>query len=172
MVDQSQGRKKSNFVAKTSVDAGAFMDYFVNGTNYKISYTNFVGGLGVTGSITQTGAATGIAVLDIDGSVNKIRNIESGSGILASVSAENGLELKHNFSADSTGAPLLLNVTDATPDIASLVGGSGINVTSTSNYVTIELRRSHTLKLVCKETLEPQRYPRLALQLRRQQRLL
>lgn len=138
MVDQSQGRKKSNFVAKTSVDAGAFMDYFVNGTNYKISYTNFVGGLGVTGSITQTGAATGIAVLDIDGSVNKIRNIESGSGILASVSAENGLELKHNFSADSTGAPLLLNVTDATPDIASLVGGSGINVTSTSNYVTID----------------------------------
>lgn len=138
MVDRSQGRKKSNFVAKTSVDAGAFMDYFVNGTNYKISYTNFVGGLGVTGSITQTGAATGIAVLDIDGSVNKIRNIESGSGILASVSAENGLELKHNFSADSTGAPLLLNVTDATPDIASLVGGSGINVTSTSNYVTID----------------------------------
>jgi hypothetical protein len=114
------------------------MDYFVNGTNYKISYTNFVGGLGVTGSITQTGAATGIAVLDIDGSVNKIRNIESGSGILASVSAENGLELKHNFSADSTGVPLLLNVTDATPDIASLVGGSGINVTSTSNYVTID----------------------------------
>jgi len=138
MVDRSQGRKKSNFVAKTSVDAGAFMDYFVNGTNYKISYTNFVGGLGVTGSITQTGAATGIAVLDIDGSVNKIRNIESGSGILASVSAENGLELKHNFSADSTGVPLLLNVTDATPDIASLVGGSGINVTSTSNYVTID----------------------------------
>jgi len=138
MVDRSQGRKKSNFVAKTSVDAGAFMDYFVNGTNYKISYTNFVGGLGVTGSITQTGAATGIAVLDIDGSVNKIRNIESGSGILASVSAENGLELKHNFSADSTGAPLLLNVTDATPDIASLVGGSGINVTSASNYVTID----------------------------------
>ena len=138
MVDQSQGRKKSNFVAKTSVDAGAFMDYFVNGTNYKISYTNFIGGLGVTGSITQTGAATGIAVLDIDGSVNKIRNIENGPGVLSSVSAENGLKLQHNFSADSTGAPLLLNVTDATPDIASLVGGSGINVTSTSNYVTID----------------------------------
>ena len=81
------------------------MDYFVNGTNYKISYTNFIGGLGVTGSITQTGAATGIAVLDIDGSVNKIRNIENGPGVLSSVSAENGLKLQHNFSADSTGAP-------------------------------------------------------------------
>ena len=138
MVDRSQGRKKSDFVAKTSVDAGAFMDYFVNGTNYKITYANFVGGLGVTGSITQSGAATGIAVLDIDGSVNKIRKIESGAGVLASVSAQNGVEIKHNFSADATGAPLLLNVTDATPDIASLVGGSGINLTSTSNYVTID----------------------------------
>ena len=149
MVDQSQGRKKSNFVAKTSVDAGAFMDYFVNGTNYKISYTNFVGGLGVTGSITQTGAATGIAVLDIDGSVNKIRNIESGSGILASVSAENGLELKHNFAADSTGSPLLLNTTDATPDIASIVGGSGITVTSTSNYVTLSLTLCRYAQVIC-----------------------
>ena len=138
MVDRSQGRKKSDFVAKTTVESGAFMDYFYNNTNYKISYTNFVAGLGVTGSITQTGAATGTAVLDIDGSVNKIRNIESGAGVLASVSAQNGVEIKHNFSADSTGAPLLLNVTDATPDIASLVGGSGINLTSTSNYVTID----------------------------------
>lgn len=139
MVNQSQGRKKSNFVAKTSVDAGAFMDYFVNGTNYKISYTNFIGGLGVTGSITQTGSATGIAVLDIDGSVNKIRNIENGPGVLSSVSAENGLKLQHNFVADSTGAPLLLNTTDTTPDIASLVAGTGIQLTSTNNYVTVAI---------------------------------
>ncbi len=137
MVDRAQGRKKSNFVAKTSVDAGAFVDYFVNGTNFKISYANFVAGLGVTGSITQSGAPGGIAVLDIDGTVNKIRNIESGAGVLASVSSQNGVELKHNFTADSTGAPLLLNTTDATPDIASIVGGTGITATSTSTYVTI-----------------------------------
>jgi hypothetical protein len=134
MVDRAQGRKKSDFVAKSTVDAGAYMDYFVNGTNYKITYANFLGGLGVTGSIEQDGDPTGTAVLDIDGTVNKIRNIENGAGILASVSAQNGVEIKHNFSADSTGSPLLLNVTDATPDIASLVGGNGINVTSTSNY--------------------------------------
>jgi hypothetical protein len=138
MVDRAQGRKKSDFVAKSTVDAGAYMDYFVNGTNYKITYANFLGGLGVTGSIEQDGDPTGTAVLDIDGTVNKIRNIENGAGILASVSAQNGVEIKHNFAADSTGSPLLLNVTDATPDIASLVGGNGINVTSTSNYVTID----------------------------------
>ena len=41
MADRAQGRKKSNFVAKTTVEAGAFMDYFVNNYNYKISYANF-----------------------------------------------------------------------------------------------------------------------------------
>ena len=40
MVDNSDGRKKSNFVAKTSVTAGAYMDFFVNSTNYKISYAD------------------------------------------------------------------------------------------------------------------------------------
>lgn len=137
MVDRTQGRKKSDFVAKTTVDAGAFMDYFVNGTNYKISYANFVGGLGVTGSIEQDGAPTGVAVLDIDGTVNKIRNVESGAGILASVSAQNGVEIKHNFSADSTGTPLLLNINDATPDIASLVAGNRISLTPSGNHVTV-----------------------------------
>jgi len=137
MVDRAQGRKKSDFVAKTTVESGAFMDYFYNNTNYKISYANFVAGLGVTGSIEQDGDPTGIAVLDIDGTVNKIRNIESGAGILAAVSAQNGVEIKHNFAADGTGSPLLLNTTDATPDIASLVAGTGISVTSTSNYVTV-----------------------------------
>jgi hypothetical protein len=136
-MDRSQGRKKSDFVAKTSVDAGAYVDYFVNGTNYKIAYSDFLAGLGVTGTIVQTGAPTGTAVLDIDGTVNKIRSIEGGAGILANVSAQNGVEIKHNFSADSTGSPLLLNVTDATPDIASLVAGDGITLASTDNYVTV-----------------------------------
>ena len=136
-MDRSQGRKKSNFVAKTTVDAGAYVDYFVNGTNYKIAFTDFVNDLGVTGSIETDGDPTGVPVLEIDGAVNKIRNIEDGAGIIARISAQNGLEIKHNFSADSTGSPLLLNVTDATPDIASLVAGDGITLTSTDNYVTV-----------------------------------
>ena len=163
MVDRTQGRKKSDFVAKTTVEAGAFMDYFVNGTNYKITYANFLGGLGVTGSIEQDGDPTGTAVLDIDGTVNKIRNIENGAGILASVSAQNGVEIKHNFAADSTGSPLLLNVTDATPDIASLVGGNGISVTSTSNYVTIDAEAQPYAQVSVQGNTGPQRYLRLAL---------
>ena len=110
MVDRANGRKKSDFVAKPSVDAGSYMDYFVNGTNYKISYDNFVSGLGVTGSMAQAGPVTSAPILNIDGTVNYIRGIEGGSGVTASISAQDGVELNHSFVADATGSPLFLNV--------------------------------------------------------------
>jgi hypothetical protein len=137
MTTRAQGRKKSDFVAKATVEAGGYLDYVVNGTNYKISYDNFVSGLGVTGSIVQDGAVTGAAILDTQGTVNNIRNLENGSGIVANISPENGITLSHNFTSDSTGTPIFLNTVADSPTFASLVAGSGINLTSTDNYVTI-----------------------------------
>jgi len=137
MVDRAQGRKKSQFTQQSTVLANSYMDYFVNGTNYKISYDNFVSGLGVTGTIVQDGAVTGTPILDTDGTINNIRNIEDGSGIVTNVSAENGVTIAHNISYDTTGAPLFLNTTATSPVIASIVAGNGIAVTSTDNYVTI-----------------------------------
>lgn len=137
MTTRAQGRKKSDFVAKATVEAGGYLDYVVNGTNYKISYDNFVSGLGVTGSIVQDGAVTGAAILDTQGTVNNIRNLENGSGVVANVSPENGVILAHNFSQDATGAPIFLNTTADSPTFASLVAGNGIVITPTSNYITI-----------------------------------
>jgi len=130
MTIRADGRKKSEFIAKDTVQAGGYLDYVVNGTNYKISYDNFVANLGVTGSIVQTGAITGAPVLEVNGSVHKIRNIESGSGVNANVSAQNGIVLSHNFTANADGLPILLNTTAASPTIASIVAGSGISVTA------------------------------------------
>ena len=138
MVDRAQGRKKSQFTQQSTVLANSYMDYFVNGTNYKIAYTDFVGGLGVTGTIVQEGAVTGTPVLDVDGTINNIRNLEDGSGILTSVSPNNGITIAHNISYDTTGAPLFLNTTATSPVIASIVAGNGISGTSTDNYVTID----------------------------------
>ena len=138
MVDNSSGRKKSAFIAKTSVTSGAFLDFFVSSTNYKISYADFVSGLGVTGTITTLGAASGTPILNVSGTVNRIRNIENGSGITSNVSASEGCEIKHNFLADGTGHAIFKNTTAAQPTFASLVAGSGITLTTTSNYITIE----------------------------------
>jgi hypothetical protein len=126
MTERSQGRKKSEFIAKDTVEAGAYFDYVVNGSNFRIPYTDFLSGLGVTGTIVQTGAVTGAPVLDIDGTVHKIRNIENGSGVVTNVSATNGLEIKHNFTASAVGTPILLSTTATSPIVASLVAGTGI----------------------------------------------
>ena len=137
MVDRTQGRKKSDFVAKSTVDAGSYLDYFVNGTNYKISYDNFVNTLGVTGSITTKGPGTAAPVLTTSGTINYIRGIEDGPGVVANVSANDGIKIEHSFTADTTGTPLFLNTTSQNPVIASLVAGAGISLTATSNYVTV-----------------------------------
>ena len=137
MVDRAQGRKKSDFVQQSTVLANSYLDYVVNGTNYKISYDNFVSGLGVTGTIVQEGAVTGAPILDVDGTINNIRNIEDGPGISANISAENGVVLAHSFTQDATGTPIFLNTTADSPTFASLVAGSGINITATDDYVTI-----------------------------------
>lgn len=130
MTDRAQGRKKSQFVQQTSVLPGSYLDYVVNGTNYKISYNDFVTNLGVTGSIVQEGSVTGTPVLDVDGSINNIRNLENGPGISTAVSPENGITISHNFTVNTDGLPVLLNPTADSPTIASIVAGSGIAVTA------------------------------------------
>jgi hypothetical protein len=138
MVKRADGRKKSDFVAQDTVLANSFMDYFVNNTNYRISYQNLVAGLGVTGSIVTTGDVSGSPVLEIDGTVNKIRNIENGSGIVTSITPTNGVKVSHNFTANADGLPILLNTTAASPTIASIVAGAGISI-ATVNSSGIEI---------------------------------
>lgn len=147
-MDRSGGRKKSEFIAKSVVEAGSYMDYFVNGTNYRISYDNLIAGLGVTGSIEQDGSVTGTAILDIDGSVNKIRNIENGSGIISAVSVDNGITISHNFTADNVGEPIVKDISLASPTFVSIVGGTGINVASVGDTIEISSEEAEQYAIV------------------------
>lgn len=137
MYDRAYGVKQSDFTAQTSIISGSFLGFFANGYNYKISYDNFLGGLGVTGSIAQDGAVTGTPVLDIQGTVNLIRNIEDGSGIVTNVSAENGITIAHNFTVNTTGQPLMQDIAAASPMFVSLVGGTGISCTTVGDTIEI-----------------------------------
>ena len=137
MIERSYGVRQSEFVAQTSILAGSSFGFFNNGYNYQITYANFISGLGVTGTIVQDGSVTGTPVLDVSGTVNNIRNLENGSGITASVSAENGITLAHNFTVNSTGSPLMLNTAALSPTFVSLVAGTGITLAAASNTITI-----------------------------------
>ena len=137
--NRAQGRKKSLFPGSTTIPAGATFDFVAPGVNYKILIEDMIAGLGVTGTIVQDGALTGTPVLDTQGSVNNIRNLEDGPGVKASVSPENGITLEHNFTADTGGVPILIDADQIAPKIRSITAGAGINVSSTNGSIQIAL---------------------------------
>lgn len=139
MSNQSNGRKISDFINQTSLPSDAQLTYISGNTNYRISLSDFQTSLGVTGTIVQDGAVTGTPVLNTAGSVNKIRNIEDGSGIKSSVSAENGITLEHNFTEDTTGVELISDLTATQPKFRSLVAGPGMNVSASNGTIQIAL---------------------------------
>jgi len=137
MTNVARDKKKSNFVEQTSIPSGATFDFVNNGTNYKITKENMVSEFGTTGSLEQEGASTGTPVLDVDGTTNNIRNIEDGPGVKASVSAENGIKIEHNFTQGSTGAQLISDLTSTQTVFRTLEAGQGINVTEQNGHIQI-----------------------------------
>lgn len=124
-----KGTKKSNFTGVTSITGTDTLDFVRSSQNLKISYANFLSGLGVTGSITAVGNTSDSPVLDVQGSVNGIRNLQAGDGVSISITPDNSLAISTSFSFDQVGIPL---VDDSTTDpivFRSLVAGSSIDIT-------------------------------------------
>lgn len=139
MSNQSKDRKISQFLAQTSIPSDAVLTYISGNTNYKITIADFLTSIGVTGTIVQDGNVLGTPVLNTVGSVNNIRNIEDGPGIKSAVSAENGIDLEHNFQTDVVGAQLVNDLTLSSPTFRSLVAGAGVNVAQSGNEIQIAL---------------------------------
>jgi len=134
---RQNNRKKSQFPASVDILNDAYLDYVANGTNYRIKFSDFLTELGVTGTINQAGAGTSTPVLDKQAQDNFIRNIEDGPGIKSSVSIDNGITLEHNLTQNTDGAEILIDPTSASPTIASIIGGAGINAVETGGHITI-----------------------------------
>ena len=136
----SHSQKISSFNVSTSLNNSDLFTLVLNGTNKNISFSDFKLSLGVTGTINQAGDPLGAPILDnVSPAENNIRNIESGAGILANISAQNGVILKTNFIQDNTGAQLIKNLTDKQLLFKSLVAGDGITITENDNNITISL---------------------------------
>ena len=137
MTNRARGRKTSGFPSSTTIPSDAVISFISGGVNYQIPIGNFESELGVTGTIVQDGDVTGVPVLDTQGSVNNIRNIEPGAGIAASVSTENGITIEHNFQVGSGGVPILTGPTADSPMIGDIVAGDNISVAATAGGVEV-----------------------------------
>lgn len=129
--------RKSNFVEVDSSQATDRFDLVRNGQNLKISQANLVNDFGVSGPLQTRGEVTAIPVLEVIANVNYIRNILGGSGINVQLSAQDGIEISHNFDVDDTGVPIMINTTSASPTFRSLQAGAGINVAAAGDIIQI-----------------------------------
>jgi len=145
MTNQARGRKTSLFPGSTTIPSDTIISFVSGGVNYKIPIANLESEFGVTGTIVQDGDVTGVPVLDTQGSVNNIRNIEPGPGIAASVSPDNGITIEHNFQVGSGGVPVLTGIADDSPMIGDIVAGDNITLTAVDGGVQISCEKTPVL---------------------------
>ena len=140
--------RKSNFVAVTSIAATDYFDIVRNGQNHKITAANMLAYFGVSGPLETRGEVTATPVLVVSGGTNYIRNLIAGDGIGFSLSAQDAIEINHSFAIDKTGVPIILDELSDTPDVVSLVAGSGISITAVGTTVEIAASGPAGSKLV------------------------
>ena len=131
--------RKSSFAAQSIVAESAYFDFVANNQNFRISKANFLSAIGATGTIVQSGEATSLAILDKDGTINKIRNLLGGPGIALEISPENALKISHNFSVGDGGSPILISVDEDSPIIRNLVPGDGVSIAASGNNLVISV---------------------------------
>ena len=108
-----------------------------NGQNFKVPFSTIKADLGVTGTLSQTGSPLGAPVLEeVAPNTYNVRNMESGNGVLASLSPQNGLMLDWNVTQDATGVPITADLTKSIPKISSLVPGAGMQITKVGDAIT------------------------------------
>jgi len=143
--DEARHSKKiSQFIVDSGVTDSSLITYVKNSQNFTVTQAEYVKLFGTTGSLKQDGDPNATPVLDTQGSVNNIRNLEDGSGVKSSVSAQNGITLNHNFLADTVGVPTFFDTTLTQPKFRSIVAGSGISVAATNGAIQIAVSGTPT----------------------------
>jgi len=134
---RSQGRKKSKFSANSDIPAGATFDFVANGANYKITVENLLLALNLVGSLAQDGDPLGVPILDTQGTVHNIRNLDvvANSGLAVAVTALNGISIQLDAQTTGTGVDVL----NSTNKIRKIKAGTGITVTLSGDDIVIAL---------------------------------
>lgn len=131
-------KKISAFTSQSLLDNADQFTFVRNATNFKIPFSDLKADLGVTGSIAQTGDPLGAPVLNSPtANQYEIRNLESGPGMQFSVSAQDGIIGKTNFTQGSAGIPIIKNLTDKQQLFRSLVAGDGISIDDIGDDIRI-----------------------------------
>lgn len=145
-VNRQRDVKISDMIGTETIADNDLITIVQGSTNKKISKVDFVDDLGVSGTIVQEGDVLATPVLDPQGSVNAIRNLENGSGVGAEVSAQNGITLFHTF-VSGDDIPILTDISELTPVIRSLRAGTNISIDEDGNSLVLNAGATQTVEV-------------------------
>lgn len=131
-------QKESQFLTKDTFTASDRVTGLGGGTNYNFSYTALYNAFSGLGSFNQVGAPLGVPVLEQPAAgVNNVRNLESSKGVIASVSANNGINLACNFKQPLAGSKIIKDLNAAQYEFKSLTAGANISLTELTDSIRI-----------------------------------
>lgn len=134
----SHDQKISSFTGQPTLAGTDLITFVRSGTNFNVSFTNFIASLGVTGTLEPIGDPLGTPVLNQPSAgVNEIRNIEGSKGIITSISPEDGVNIANDFIQGAAGVPIIQDLNAAQYLLRSLVAGTGINVAIAGDAIQI-----------------------------------
>ena len=146
----AHNQKISSFTNQALFQDTDLITFVRNGTNFNGLFSTLKLSLGTTGTLNPVGSALGVPTLQQPvAGTNNFRAIESGAGIVASVSAENGINLKWSVAQDSVGFPITSGLANAVPVMTSLIAGTGMNIAQGVDSLTLsatgETTATHTI---------------------------
>lgn len=129
------GKKWSQFTKQTTVSGTASINMEDGGKNVTIAVDDFASQYQLAELIVE---GIGTPVLQIAGSQNKIRSIESSGGISVSVGATNNIELGLDLDNGSSGGAEIIVDTAASPIVARTIQAlAGIQVSQVGDAIQI-----------------------------------
>lgn len=138
MYPNQGSKKKSDFIGDNIIPENAMLDFFSSAGNFRISKADFLGALGVSGTVSGIGDPAGTAIYNQNGTDNQIRSLLAGAGIKTSISPLGSAEIGHNFISGGDGVDILGNPTSLSPVIRSIKGDGGISVSLSGDAVVID----------------------------------
>ena len=131
-------KKESQLSTQVTFASGDLVTGLRANTNVNFSYDGLFNAMSGLTNLNQIGNTFGAPVLEQpQAGVNNFRNIESGSGISATISAENGINIKLNVTQDVTGTAIIDDVAANVPVLSSFVAGQGISLIKADNAITV-----------------------------------
>jgi len=131
-------KKESQLSTQVTFAPGDLVTGLRANTNVNFSYDGLFNAMSGLTNLNQIGNTFGAPVLEQpQAGVNNFRNIESGSGISATISAENGINIKLNVTQDVTGTAIIDDVAANVPVLSSFVAGQGISLIKADNAITV-----------------------------------